>query len=286
MVRMQPTVRPRLPAVPWALVPFAALVGAPVALALATAAVLSVRDVAGRPSLAAWRAVLTEGEALGSLALSAGVATAVVALSLGLALPLALALRDRVRRGVVGAALHAPLAVPAVVAAFVAFQVLTPSGLVGRWLVAAGVVGGMEGVPVVVNDRWAVGIVLAHVALAVPFLVLLLAELAESERLADLARLARTLGAGRRAVRWRVEVPVLLRAAVPQAALLWVAVLGSYEIPLLLGRQSPQMLSVLTLRTFERFDLADKPKAFVLAVLYALAVGAVLAVVLRRREAS
>jgi len=272
--------------VPWALVPFVALVGAPVALALATAAVLSVRDVAGRPSLAAWRAVLTEGEALGSLALSAFVATAVVALALGLALPLALALRDRVRRGIVGAALHAPLAVPAVVAAFVAFQLLTPSGIVGRWLVAAGVVGGMEGVPVVVNDRWAVGIVLAHVALAVPFLVLLLAELADSERLADLARLARTLGAGQRAVRWRVEVPVLLRAAVPQAALLWVAVLGSYEIPLLLGRQSPQMLSVLTLRTFERFDLADKPKAFVLAVLYALAVGAVLAVVLRRREAS
>src|SRR5690606_2258364 len=122
-------------------------VGAPVVLALSTAAVLSVHDVAGRPSLAAWRAVLTEGEALGSLALSAGVSTAVVALSLGGALPLALALRDRVQRGLVGAALHAPLAIPAVVAAFVAFQLLTPSGLLGRWLVAAGVVGGMEGVP-------------------------------------------------------------------------------------------------------------------------------------------
>ncbi len=283
---MPQSTRSRLPPVPWARVPFVALVGVPVALALATSAAQSVRDAAGRPSLAPWRAVLAEGEALASLVLSAGVATAVVALALGLALPLALALRDRVRRGLVGAALHAPLAVPAVVAAFVAFQLLTPSGIVGRWLVAVGAVGGMADVPVVVNDRWAVGIVLAHVALAVPFLVLLLAELAESERLGDLVRLARTLGAGRRAVRWRVEVPVLLRAVMPQAALLWVAVLGSYEIPLLLGRQSPQMLSVLTLRLFERFDLADKPEAFVLAVLYALAVGAVLAVVLRRREPS
>lgn len=275
--------RPRPFRVPWALVPFVALVVAPVALALATAAALSVRDVAGRPSLAAWRAVLTSGEALASLGLSAAVATAAVALSLAVALPLALALRGRLR-GAVGTALHAPLALPAVVVAFLAFQLLTPSGLVGRWLAAAGVVGGMDGVPVVVNDRWAVGIVLAHVAMAVPFWLLLLAELYASERVDALAGVARALGAGRRAVRWRVTVPVLLRAAAPQAALLWVAVLGSYEIPLLLGRQQPQMLSVLTLRTFERFDLADKPRAFVLAVLYAAAVGAVLAVVLRRRE--
>jgi len=46
----QPAVRSRLPPVPWALVPFVALVGAPVALALATAAVLSVRDIGGHLS--------------------------------------------------------------------------------------------------------------------------------------------------------------------------------------------------------------------------------------------
>lgn len=271
--------------VPWALLPFVALVVAPVGLALATAVSLSVRDVQGRPGLDAWRAVLTGGEALASLGLSAAVATASVAMALGAALPLALALRTRIRAGTVGWALHAPLALPAVVVAFLTFQLLTPSGLVGRWLVAAGVVGGMDGVPVVVNDPFAVGLVLAHAAMAAPWLALLLAELHASERVDALATLARTLGAGRRDVRWRVTVPVLLRGVAPQAALLWVAVLGAYEIPLLLGRQSPQMLSVLTLRWFERFDLADKPRAFVLAVLYALVVGAVLAVVLRRRAA-
>ncbi len=276
-----------MPAGTWALAPFVVLVALPVALALGTAVLYSVGAVglvADGVSLDAWRRVAEKGEALGAFALSGAVATATVALSLAVALPLALALRRPIARGALGAWLHAPLAIPAVVGAFVAYQLLTPSGIVGRWLVAAGLVGGMDGVPVVVNDRWAVGIVVAHVGLAVPFVTLLLVELYRSERVAQLGALTRSLGAGRRAVRWRVEVPVLLRGVAPQAMLLWVAVFGSYEIPLLLGRQSPQMVSVLTLRTFERYDLADKPEAFVLAVVYAVVVGGILALALRRRR--
>lgn len=256
-------------------------------MALATAVLYSVGAVglAGDGvSLEPWRRVASEGEALGAFALSGAVATVVVGLAVGLALPLALGLRRSIARGVLGHLLYAPLAIPAVVGAFVAFQLLTPAGVVGRWLTATGVVGGLDGVPVVVNDRWAVGIVVAHVGLAVPFVALLLAELYRTERVGALSALARSLGAGRRAIRWRVEVPVLLRAVAPQAALLWVAVFGSYEIPLLLGRQSPQMVSVLTVRKFERYDLADKPEAFVLAVIYALIVGGALALVLRRHR--
>lgn len=277
----------RLPAGTWALAPFVVLVALPVALALGTAVLYSVGAVglvAEGVSLDAWRRVLEKGEALGAFALSASVATATVVLTVALALPVALALRREIARGRLGGLLYAPLAIPAVVGAFVAYQLLTPSGIVGRWLVATGVVGGMDGVPVVVNDRWAVGIVVAHVGLAVPFVVLLFVELYRTERIAALRALARSLGATRRAARWRVEVPVLLRAVAPQAALLWVAVFGAYEIPLLLGRQAPQMVSVLTLRTFERYDLSDKPEAFVLAVVYALVVGGVLALALRRRR--
>jgi putative spermidine/putrescine transport system permease protein len=276
-----------VPAGTWALAPFVVLVVLPVALAFGTAVLYSVGAVglvADGVSLDAWRRVLDRGEALGAFALSGAVATATVALALAVALPLALSLRRPIARGPLGAWLHAPLAIPAVVGAFVAYQLLTPSGIVGRWLVAAGLVDGMDGVPVVVNDRWAVGIVVAHVGLAVPFVTLLLVELYRSERVAQLGALARSLGASRRAVRWRVEVPVLLRGVAPQAMLLWVAVFGSYEIPLLLGRQSPQMVSVLTLRTFERYDLADKPEAFVLAVVYAVVVGGILALALRRRR--
>jgi putative spermidine/putrescine transport system permease protein len=49
--------------------------------------------------------------------------------------------------------------------------------------------------------------------------------------------------------------------------------LGSYEIPLLLGRQSPQMFSVLTQRKFGQYNLLERPEAFVLATTYLLLVG-------------
>ena len=48
----------------------------------------------------------------------------------------------------------------------------------------------------------------------------------------------------------------------------------AYEIPLLLGRQSPQMFSVLTQRHFGQFDLGQRPEAFTLAVTYLLLSGA------------
>src|SRR5262249_39037592 len=63
---------------------------------------------------------------------------------------------------------------------------------------------------------------------------------------------------------------ILLSRAAANVLLLFVVVLGSYEIPLLLGRQSPQMLSVLTFRKYQRFDLLDKPQAFACSILYTL----------------
>ena len=48
----------------------------------------------------------------------------------------------------------------------------------------------------------------------------------------------------------------------------FIFLLGSYEIPLLLGVQAPQMLSVLTVRKLRDFDLHTQPEAYALAVLY------------------
>jgi putative spermidine/putrescine transport system permease protein len=120
------------------------------------------------------------------------------------------------------------------------------------------------------------------VGLALPYFTLLFAELYRSANVAALAGVARSLGASPRAARWRVAVPVLLKASLTNALLYFVAVVGSYEIPLLLGQQSPQMISVLTLRKFERFDLADKPEAFALALLYTLAMLLVIGLLFRR----
>lgn len=136
--------------------------------------------------------------------------------------------------------------------------------------------------PELVQDPWAIGIVLTHTFLAVPYLALLFTRLGVGERLEGLAQLAVSLGATPFQVLYRVQLPVLLRAAASNLVLLFVLVFGSYEIPLLLGRQSPQMISVLTLRKYALFDLSEKPEAFALALLYTAWVLALLTWLVRR----
>ena len=232
-----------------------------------------------------WRAVLSGSEVWRSLLLSAGVAGSVTSLGAALGLAAALGLRPALRNGPFAGAVYLPLALPPAVAGFLVYQMLSGGGLLSRGLSRLGLLTSPWAMPALVQDRLAIGIVCAHVLLAAPFLTILFTRLFEAQRVAELSRAAMSLGASPWQSVWLVEVPVLLRAASENLALLFIAVLGSYEIPLLLGRQAPQMLSVLTLRKYALFDLRQKPEAFVIALLYALIVLAPLAWVLRRRGA-
>lgn len=259
---------------------FFALSILPIAASLAYAALYSVGAtglLTTGPTLEFWREVLASGEVWSSLALSFYVALAVVAVATAIALALSLLLRDRLERGLASYALYLPLALPWTVAAFLTFQLLSGGGLLARALVTLGLASGPEGVPRLVLDRWGFGIIATHIFLAVPFLTLLFAKLHQSERVDELTALATSLGAGRRACLRRVTLPLLLRAAGSNLALLFIVVLGSYEIPLLLGRQSPQMISVFTLRKYAMFDVLEKPQAYALALVYS---GFVLALLL------
>lgn len=233
-------------------------------------------------TLEAWRRVLGGREVWSSLALSVGVALAVVALAAIGGLALALGLRGRLDRGALSYALYLPLALPGTVAAFFTFQMLTGGGLLPRLLLRLGLLASPEAYAAPVQDRWAIGIVLTHAMLAIPFFALLFDKLRASERIDELSALAASLGASRGQRLRRVEIPLLLRAAASNLALLFVVVLGSYEVPLLLGRQAPQMLSVLTLRKYALFDIRQKPEAFVIALLYTALVLGVIGIAFRR----
>ncbi len=232
-----------------------------------------------------WAAVLGGAEVWSSFGLSVAVAGAATLLAAAGGLAVALALPRQMARGPLSYALYLPLALPWTVAGLLAFQLLSPGGLLSRLAFRAGLTAGIAGFPELVNDRWAVGIVATHAALALPFFALLFSELAASGRLAEYQALSRSLGATRGQTLARVALPLLLRGARGNLLLVFVAVLGSYEIPLLLGRQTPQMLSVLTERKFQRFDILEKPEAFAVAVLYSLFALAVLALALCRRPA-
>jgi putative spermidine/putrescine transport system permease protein len=164
------------------------------------------------------------------------------------------------------------------VVAFLVFQMLSGAGYASRLAYRLGLTGGIEDFPNWVNDPWGVAIITSHVLMATPFFIILFSNLYQNERLGEYAQLAATLGATARQSARRVIVPVLLRQSFPTLLLYFIFVMGSYEIPLLLGSQSPQMVSVLTIRKLQWFDLADMPQAYVIGILYTVIVvgGAIL----------
>lgn len=177
-----------------------------------------------------------------------------------------------------------PLATPSAVAAVIADQWLSSGGILSRFAFHTGWIDSPSDFPALVNDRWAIGIALTLAVNNLAMLTLFLFKTWQSARVDQHCQVAESLGASRWQVRRRVALPLLLRRARPIVLLVFLFNLGSFEIPLLLGRQAPQMFSVLTQRRFGQFDLAQRPMAFVLATTYFTIVSVVLWKMLSWRE--
>src|SRR5690606_12328636 len=125
-----------------------------------------------------------------------------------------------------------------------------------------------------VNDQYAVGMILTFITLVAPFFVLLFLNVYKNESIEQLSELARSLGASSRQVLWKVSLPVILRKTWTIIALYFIFLLGAYEIPLILGQESPQMLSVLIIREIKQYDLSKISEGYVVAVIYTFLVSA------------
>ncbi|RFP66375.1 ABC transporter permease subunit [Hymenobacter lapidiphilus] len=197
------------------------------------------------------------------------IAGASVGISVVLALLLVLRAQPTLQRGPLPGLLYVPLVMPALVVAFYLFQLLSRSGLLSRISFRLGLTDSLEAFPELVQDAAGVGIIMAHVLLTFPFLTLLFQAIYQESRLAELGQLTSTLGASAGQFRRRVAAPLLLRRAAPTVLLSFIATLGAYDIPLLLGRPYPQMLSVFIITKLQRFDLRELPAAYLAGFLVA-----------------
>lgn len=242
----------------------------------------------GGLTLTYWARALGERGGLpDALILSVLVSGAVTFLAATSALVLVLAARTLLERPWALALLCVPLASPVAVTAFSVYQLISGGGLLARLAYHAGLITGPGEFPVLVNDTLAAGIVIAHLLSATPLLTLFFLALWRAIRIDDYLNLAQTLGASPFRARWQVALPMLLQRGRSLILLLFILTLGSFEIPLLLGKQHPQMFSVLTRRKVAGADLAERPEAFALALLYFALTAGLLLVFLswrKRRE--
>jgi putative spermidine/putrescine transport system permease protein len=231
-----------------------------------------------------WRRAFPQDGIGASLLLSTTVAAVVTLLGSAVALCVLLIAPEMRHRRTLLALLCLPLATPVSVVAFFTLQLLANGGFFARLAFHAGLIRTPGDFPPLVNDRWCVGIVLAHLFTTVPMLTLYFSQLWTTARVDRYCELAESLGASRRTARLCVALPLLLRRGRSLIVLVFLWTLGSFEIPLLLGRQSPQMFSVMASRRAGVFDLTQRPAAFVLATVYFLLVSGLLMLSLRWRK--
>jgi len=215
-----------------------------------------------------WGKIWTDRSWWASLGLSALVAVTVTLLSAGLALRLLGWLRPLLELRRVRFVLHWPLALPPIIAAFFSFQWLGNSGILARLAYHLGWSDGPADFPSLINDAYYLGVGFTLLLTTFPFFLLLFLYHYQAAQLPQLSQLSATLGASAAQIRLQVMMPILLRRAAPTLLLYFVFLLGAYEVPLLLGRQSPAMLSVFISQKFSKFNLDDLPLAYAATVLY------------------
>lgn len=231
-----------------------------------------------------WQALWQEGVLWQTLGFSLYIAGMSIGLSWLVAVWLVGASRGRLQHGALGYLLFLPLGIPAIAAAFFIFQWLGSTGWLSRLAYQIGLIQQPQDFPNWVNDPFGVGIIAAHVMLALPFFTLLLAHIFRQERIAELLTLGKTLGASTHQQWFRLILPILWLRSRPVVLVYTLFVLGSYEIPLLLGRSHPEMVSVFVIRKWQRFSLDTIPQGMAMAVLYVVLVLGVLFFFHRKRS--
>lgn len=169
--------------------------------------------------------------------------------------------------------LFIPLCFPPIVAGFAFFHVLSPSGWISRFSYWLGLSVDTAEFPRLVNDRWAIGIIIAQLFVVAPFLTVWFTSLAKQLKMKELQELTYVLGGSTSDFNRSVYYPLMLLKGRSILLLYGIFLFGTYEIPLLLGRQSPLVVTQYITEQTQRYDLANIPLGHVMAVIYVLIVG-------------
>ncbi len=171
---------------------------------------------------------------------------------------------------------------PPVVVATAGVLLLSQSGVLARLAATLGLIEAPSEMPALLYASHGIGLVLMLAWKELGFLSMLACTLA-SQLDPELEAAARSLGADRRSIQRRVVLPQIWRGLQPGIVAAFVFVVGSYELPRLLGPSRPQALGMMIL---ERSRDAD-PLAFGdahAAALLSFAAAAVAVLVHQRRR--
>ncbi len=163
-------------------------------------------------------------------------------------------------------ALNWNLAFPHVVWSVILLLFLSQSGLLARWMASLGLISMPSQFPVLVRDRFGIGIILSYVGKEVPFLTIVILSVLRSQAIGyDVV--AENLGASRWQRLRYVTIPQVMPALIAGDLLVFGFIFSSYEVPALLGAGYPRALPALALRFFLDPDLRARSEGMVISLI-------------------
>ena len=164
-----------------------------------------------------------------------------------------------------------PLTVPHLVIAVAVIFMLTPTGLLSRIAVKTGLIHSSAAFPLLVNDRWGIGMILAYVWKEVPFITLMILSVLRRSG-AELLEVGRTLKAGR----WQrfryITLPTIFPSLGAAGLIVFAYTFGAFEVPFLLGRTYPTMQPVWAYKKYSDVDLLARPEGIATGLIIAAVV--------------
>jgi len=217
-----------------------------------------------------------------SLGFSLWISIASTLISSAVALLLAVWLSER-GRNTDTLALNWNLAFPHLVWSVALLLFLSQSGLLARWAAVMGLISSPADFPVLVRDRFGIGIILSYVGKEIPFLTLIVLAVLRSQSV-DYHVIAENLGANNWQRLRYVTIPQVLPGLLVGALLVFGFIFSSYQVPALLGVGYPRALPVLALRFFLDPDLRARAEGMAISLIITFIVLTVAVISLRIEE--
>ena len=160
--------------------------------------------------------------------------------------------------------------VPHVVVALFIVNILSQNGILARILANAGLITDQQQFPMLIYDRYGLGVILAYLWKEIPFIIYFVIALMANIN-GSLGEAATNLGANKLQAFMKVTLPLCMNTVLSGFLIIFVFTLGAYELPFILGATTPKALPVLAYLEYTKPDLRARP--------YAMAINGILIVI-------
>jgi putative spermidine/putrescine transport system permease protein len=164
-----------------------------------------------------------------------------------------------------------PLVIPHLVVAIAVVFLLSPTGLFSRVAQIFGLINASSDFPLLINDRFGIGIIAAYVWKEIPFITLMIFSVLRNAGV-GLLEVGKTLNANR----WQrfryIILPMIFPSLAASSLIVFAYTFGAFEVPFLLGQTYPTVLPVWAYKNYADVDLMARPEGIATGIVIAFIV--------------